>query len=116
MQRMRHPLEELGAPSGGPHPYQFARCWEKGFNRRACRCPVPAPGLSAQGARQSTRAAHGSALWARSSHAIAGRKVSEKARAVKLQQQGLGLQLTDNMVFGNADRAAGDDVASGNIL
>ena len=31
----------------------------KRLHRRACHCPVPAPSLSAQGARQRTRATHG---------------------------------------------------------
>jgi hypothetical protein len=49
-------------------------------------------------------------------HAIAGGKVLKRPGQYTSSSKELGLRLTGNMVFGNADRTARDDVASGNIL
>jgi hypothetical protein len=57
-----------------------------------------------------------SARWARSLHAIAGGKVLKRPGQYTSSSKELGLRLTGNMGFGNADRTARDDVASGNIL
>lgn len=107
----------VGCPIGrGPHPYQFARCWGKGFINAlvAVRCLLRACQRKERGkGRVKLLAQRGGRV--RRTRWPAARFLKRPGQYTSSNKE-LGLRLTGNMVFGYADRTARDGVASGNIL